>query len=136
MITDDLMRSGWLARSRTHLGNRAHFYAHPQYREALIRCFVDVLGCSGPTSLPARLRRDAILAFSFPDGGSISVDFTDDALDAEQARRGAWLELRSADANALQQRVLDAGLERVRYDATRAFYFAAPGGQVFSITQA
>lgn len=117
------------------LGNRAHVYVRSEYRAALVRCFVEVLGCAGPVSLPARGQSDAILAFSFRDGGSISVDFTDDALDEKEARRGAWLELRSADANALQQRVLDAGLERVRYDATRAFYFAAPGGQVFSITQ-
>ena len=118
------------------LGNRAHFYARPPYRESLVRCFVDVLGCAGPIALPARGQPDAILAFSFPDGGSISVDFTDDALDAEQARRGAWLELRSMDASALQQRVLEAGLERVHYEVTRAFYFAVPGGQVFSITPA
>jgi hypothetical protein len=68
--------------------------------------------------------------------GSISIDFIDDALDAEQARRGAWLELRSADASAIQRPVLDAGFECVHCDATRAFYFAAPAGQVFSITQA
>ena len=118
------------------LGNRAHFYVRPQYRAALVRCFVDVLGCAGPTSLPARGQADAILAFSFPDGGSISVDFTDDALDAEHAGRGAWLEIGSADPKALQQRVLEAGLERVVYEATHAFYFAAPGGQVFAIVQA
>src|SRR5213076_2787355 len=90
------------------LGNRAHFHARPQYRAALVRCFADVLGCAGPISLPARGNPDAILAFSFPDGGSISIDFIDDALDAEQARRSAWLELRSADASAMQRRVLDA----------------------------
>ena len=118
------------------LGNRAHFYARPQYRAALVRCFADVLGCAGPISLPARGNPEAILAFSFPDGGSISIDFIDDALDAEQARRGAWLELPSADASAMQRRVLDAGFERDHCDATRAFYFAAPGGQVFSITRA
>lgn len=118
------------------LANRVHFYARPAMRAALIRLFVDVLGCAGPIALPARGQPDAILAFSFPGGGSISVDFTDDALTDEQARHGAWLELRAADAQALQQKVLDAGFERVHYTATQAFYFAAPGGQVFAITQA
>lgn len=118
------------------LANRAHFYARPEYRDALTRCFVDVLGCAAPMRLPARGQPDAILAFNFPDGGSISVDFADDALDAGQARHGAWLELRAAEAKELQQRVIDAGLERVHYQVTNGFYFAAPGGQVFAIVQA
>jgi hypothetical protein len=121
---------------RTTLGNRAHFQARPAHRDALVQCFVDVLGCAGPMALPARGQPDAILAFHFPAGGSISVDLTDDALDAEQARRGAWLELRAPEPRALEQRVLDAGLERVHYEATGGFYFAAPGGQVFAIVQA
>jgi hypothetical protein len=48
-------------------------------------------------------------------------------------RHGAWLELRSPDADALQKAVLAAGLPQVHYAATNAFYFASPGGQVFSI---
>ena len=51
-------------------------------------------------------------------------------------RRRVSLELRSADPKALQQRVLDAGLGRVAYQAPRGFYFAAPGGQVCAIVQA
>lgn len=119
-----------------NLGNRAHCYARPIHRDALIRCFVDVLGCSGPMTLPAPGRPDAILAFGFPGGGSISIDLTDDALDPDQARRGAWLELRTPDATGLRQRVLAAGFEQVHYAATNGFYFAAPGGQVFGIVQA
>ena len=118
------------------LGNRAHFYARPVYRDALVRCLVEVLGCVGPKKFPARGQPDGILAFSFPDGGSVSVDFPEDALEPQQARHGAWLELRSPDPEALQQRVLDAGLERVLYEASGGFYFAAPGGQVFSIVRA
>lgn len=34
------------------------------------------------------------------------------------------------------KRILESGLERVHYEATGAFYFAAPGGQVFAILHA
>ena len=115
------------------LGNRVHFYARPMDREALVRCFVEILECSGPMPLPARGKPDAILAFGFPGGGSISIDFTDEALDPSHARLGAWLELRTTNATALQQRILEAGFEQIQYEATNGFYFAAPGGQVFGV---
>jgi hypothetical protein len=61
------------------------------------------------------------------------VEFTEDALDDKQARRGAWLELRTDDALGLQQKVLAAGLPRVVHPYTPFFYIQAPGGQVFRI---
>jgi hypothetical protein len=57
------------------------------------------------------------------------------ALDDQQARRGAWLELATDDPVILQHTVLEAGLARVEYNATKRFYFAAPGGQVFGIVR-
>ena len=77
-----------------------------------------------------------ILAFAFSGGGSVSVEFTPEAPDTVGARRGAWLELRSPEAMRLQAKVLAAGLDRIVYPATKAFYFAAPGGQVFSLVAA
>ena len=117
------------------LGNRAHFLARPEHREALTQCFSKVLGCSEPVVLPTKDPAGPILAFRFPGGGAVSVQFSDSALDEAVARRGAWLELRSADPAALEAAVLAAGLPQIRYAATTTFYFAAPGGQVFGIAR-
>jgi hypothetical protein len=115
------------------LSNRGHFSARPEYRDALIDCFTKVLGCAGPRRLPVPGSAEPILAFSFPGGGSISVEITADALDPMAMRKGAWLEIRAADPRPLREAVTAAGLERVAYPATGGFYFAAPGGQVFGV---
>ena len=118
------------------LGNRAHLFAHPGVKEKLVWCFGEVLGCGAPVSLRAPGLAEPILAFRFPGGGSLSIEFTPDALSEAQARRAAWLEIRCANPPALKQKILDAGLPQVTYPATNTFYFAAPGGQVFGIVSA
>jgi hypothetical protein len=118
------------------LGDRAHFLARPEFREPLVRCFSQVLGCGEPVVLPTHDPAGPILAFRFPGGGALSVQFTAGALDEASARRGAWLEIRSPDPAALEAAVVAAGLERIHYPATTTFYFAAPGGQVFGIARA
>jgi hypothetical protein len=115
--------------------NRSHFLARPQYRDALVRCFSETLGCGAPMTLPGRAGVGPIVAFRFPGGGAVSVEFTPDALDEAQARRGAWLELRPADPDALEAAVKAAGLPQLTYAATTTFYFAVPGGQVFGIAR-
>ncbi|WP_372784227.1 hypothetical protein [Phenylobacterium sp.] len=117
------------------LGDRAHFLAKPEYREALVACFSQVLGCGPATVLPTHDPAGPVLAFRFPGGGSVSVQFTDGALDEALARRGAWLELRCADPVALEAAVLKAGLPQIHYAATTTFYFAVPGGQVFGVAR-
>jgi hypothetical protein len=117
------------------LGDRAHFLARPEFRDALVGCLSKVLGCGEPAVLPAHDPAGPILAFRFPGGGSVSVQFTAGALDEASARRGAWLELRCPDPSALKAAVLAAGLPQIRYAATTTFYFAAPGGQVFGVVR-
>jgi hypothetical protein len=109
------------------------FVSQPQVKDRLTKFFGDVLGCGAPVAMTVPALTEPILAFRFPGGGSISFEFSADALDEQQMRRGAWLELRTDDVDALVNRVLDAGRERVRYVATSTFYFVAPGGQVFGI---
>lgn len=115
------------------LGNRAHFFAHPRHKDRLIWCFTTLLGAAGPMSLRVPALKEPILAFRFPGGGSVSIELTDDALDEQQARFGAWLEVRTPDPQVLQKKILAAGLQQVHYPATTTFYFAAPGGQVIGI---
>lgn len=72
------------------------------------------------------------MAFRFPNGASVSVEFTADALDEEHAARGAWLEVQTDDPTTLEGKVRAAGLPLVDY-VTGRFYFQAPGGQVWGI---
>ena len=81
----------------TALTHRAHFLAPPGVRRELIECFETVLGCGRPIALAAPGKSEPILAFRFPGGGSVSVEFTSEALAEASARRGAWLEVRPRD---------------------------------------
>src|SRR6266567_6249287 len=116
--------------------DRAHIFARPNVKEKLTWCFSTILGCGAPASLRAPGLPEPILAFKFPNGGSLSVEFTEDALDEEHVGRGAWLEVRSNDPEAIKKKILAAGLSQVHYPATNTFYFVAPGGQVLGIVSA
>jgi hypothetical protein len=106
------------------LKNRVHLFIHPKNREPLIDCFTRLLEGSiiaAPNSL----------AFQFTDGSAVSVDFTEevvDALDEQQARRGAWLELETDEPLTLKEKILTAGYRYFEYKGF--FYFQIPGGQV------
>jgi hypothetical protein len=76
-----------------------------------------------------------MLIVSFPGGGHLSVEFTDDAPDSEQPQLGAWLELRAGNPADLLQAALDAGLTQVSHPG-HPYYFMIPGGQVFTIAPA
>ena len=69
---------------------------------------------------------------SFPGGGHLSIEFTDNAPDTKQPRLSAWLELRADNPAALLQTALDAGLTQVSHPG-HPYYFMIPGGQVFTI---
>ena len=56
-----------------------------------------------------------VLVVSFPGGGHLSIEFTDEAPDDEQPRLGAWLELRADDPAAVFQAALGAGLTEVEH---------------------
>jgi hypothetical protein len=116
--------------------NRTHLFVKPAFKEKFVWYFSTLLGCGTAMSLKAPGLAEPILAWRFPGGGALSVEFTDAALDEEQAGRGAWLELWAAEPEALKKTILEAGLKQVRYPATNTFYFAAPGGQIFGIVAA
>ena len=109
------------------LSNRIHTFARPQVKQALTEFFTEVLEAE-VMPIPGT----SIVVFRFPDNSSYSVEFVEDALDEQQARRGAWLEVKTEDPDALKNKVLEAGLARVDY-ITGRFYFQAPGGQVWGI---
>ena len=115
------------------LSNRVHIFARPNVKDKLAEFFTDILDCELLVSADAPGLPAPVLAFAFSNGASLSVEFTEDALNEKQARRGAWLELRTDDSSALRKKILDAGLPRVEYLGNDYFYFQAPGGQVLRI---
>ena len=115
------------------LSNSIHLYARPEAKERFLEFFTNILGLEAVVSADAVGSPEPIYAFKFSNGASISVEFTEDALSDLQARRGAWLELRTDDALELQQKVQAFGLKRVIHPFTPFFYIQAPGGQVFRI---
>lgn len=118
------------------LSNTIHLYARPNTREPLLAFFTDVLGLEVHEVTKAYLHSpEPMYAVTFANGASLSVEFTEDALSAEQAERGAWLELSTDDASSLQRKALEAGLKRVVHPKTPFFYVQAPGGQVFGIVE-
>lgn len=113
------------------LGSNAHIFARPHRRKELVQCFEALLG--GPVrTVDWPGISQPMLIVSFPGGGHLSIEFTDDAPDGEQPQLGAWLELRADNPAALLQTALDAGLTQVRHPG-HPHYFMIPGGQVFTI---
>ena len=117
------------------LSNRVHIFARQQFRDDLIWCFSTVLGCGDPVSIRLPGVAEPVLGFRFPDGGALSIEFTEDAPAAQHPRGGAWLELKADDPSALRDKILSAGLPEVKHPG-HDFYFVAPGGQVFSVVAA
>ena len=89
------------------LRSGVHLFTHPKNKEPLIEFFTTLLGCRvAPSSLP-----QPILVFSFINSSTVSVEFTEDvvdALDEKQARRGAWLELETDEPATLKEKILAA----------------------------
>jgi hypothetical protein len=117
------------------LSNTIHFYARLDAKHRLLGFFTDVLGLQvRPVTLPyVKGSPEPMYAVEFSNGARMSVEFTADALSDQQAERGAWFELRTQDAEQLQQKALAFGLKRIVHTYTPFFYIQAPGGQVFRI---
>src|SRR5476651_2156126 len=98
-------------------GVRAHLFAHPDLKEKLTEFFTKILGCE-TTQRPGM----PILVIRFPNS-TVSVEFTEDALNEQQARRGTWLEVKPNDPAALKDKVLAEGLTRIVHHTSDRFYF-------------
>lgn len=114
------------------LGDKCHIFARPARRQEWRRLLEILAGSGAVTLVPHPAMVEPMLVARFQDGGSVSIEFVGDAEDSDQARRSTWLELRTPDPAALMERVLDAGFGEVRHPGHR-YYFAGPGGQVFTV---
>jgi predicted enzyme related to lactoylglutathione lyase len=115
------------------LSNTVHSYARPESKERLLEFYSVILGLTRTPASSWTGPPEDFYAFRFSNGRVLSGEFTEDALDDEHARRGIWLELRTDDAEALQQKALAFGVKRIVHPYTSFFYIQAPGGQVFRI---
>jgi hypothetical protein len=116
----------------TALGNNAHIFARPDRREGMRHLFDEVLGCGPVATVDHSGMAEPMLVVRFPAGGSLSIEFVDDADDADEPRLATWLELRADAPGDLMRAVLDAGIRQVNHPG-HPYYFMAPGGQVFTI---
>lgn len=121
------------------LGARVHIFVRPERRKAFATLFHDVLGCEV-------LERDfgmkwPILLVRFGDGSSFSVEVSELApeedagrdLDDAAAFRGAWVEFRTRDKAAVEEKLRRAAIRHFQHPGSPHTYFSAPGGQVFRI---
>ena len=97
----------------TALGSNAHIFARPRRRQDLR--FETALGCGPVATVEYSGITESMLVVRFPDGGSLSIEFTDQAPDDENPRLGARLELRDEDPAAVMRAALDAGLPEVKH---------------------
>ena len=116
----------------TALGSNAHIFAKPHRREDLRWCFETALECGPVATVEYPAIAEPMLIVRFPDGGSLSIEFTDQAPDDDHPRLGAWLELRVEDPTAVVRAAFEAGLPEVKHPG-HPYYVMAPGGQVFTI---
>jgi hypothetical protein len=116
------------------LVSRVHIFAKPAEKARMASCFSDVLGCGPPQALSVPGHEHPILAWEFPEGRSLSVEFTSDALDADGARHGAWLEFQAAEPETVKGKLREAGLSQIEYIGNE--YFVIPGGQVIRVASA
>jgi hypothetical protein len=112
------------------LGNNAHVFARLRHRDDWRR-FAEELGCEVATVEHPGIAQPLLVA-RFPEGGSLSVEFTDEAADDEEPRLGAWLELRVDDPEAVTRGLVEAGFRRIEHPGHQ-HYILAPGGQTFAI---
>lgn len=118
------------------LSDRVHIFVRPDAMERLIAFFTSIVGLDAPIHVELPGRPLPILVFTFPNGASLSVEFTNDAPDEASLNRGAWLELVADDSSELERRIIQSRLPRVDYAGSDGFYFQAPGGQVMRIASA
>lgn len=121
------------------LSPRVHFFVRPEYKQAFVSLFRDVLLCD-VAELNFGLSYP-ILFVSFPGGGSFSVEFSDRAyqppsgssITDARAFLGAWIEFRASDPKDVEQRLTKAGIPSFQHPGSKHTYFSAPGGQIFRV---
>lgn len=121
------------------LSARMHMFVRSTDRSAFIDLFRGILQCE-LREIPFAGLDEPVIFVSLPCGGSFSVETTPLApteanarIDDGTALRGAWLEFRSDQPGAAEDRLMKAGIPSFRHAGSPHVYFSAPGGQVFRV---
>lgn len=117
------------------LGSNVHLFARPERRESLRSLFEAVLKSGPVIAIDFPGMDEPMLLVRFPEGGSLSIEFTPGADDSDEARFAAWLELRAREPEVVIEALRNAGIREVKHPG-HPFYFVAPGGQVFTVVEA
>ena len=100
---------------------------HPRHRERLHAALIEVLGCR------SELENEGFTPYLFDDGFRLGVYFSEESLDDDSQRLGAWLELLVDDASETGRKLEALGVGRVEYGDVDHRYYQLPGGPVFRV---
>ena len=111
----------------TQSGKNQKWTIKPLYREEVRGLFLKGLGAT------MKSPSTAMDVFSFDDGSHVGVIFADEALDADQAKLGAWLEFIVDQPERVAGKLDALGVARVDYMDKSHSYHQAPGGPIFRL---
>jgi hypothetical protein len=111
------------------LGENSKLTVNPSERGKIRKFYRDTLGC------PATKESERIDIFKIGNTFYLGVMYDNSALTHEDALKSIWLELRTEDPEGLKRKILDFGIKELEYWDKEHFYFQAPGGQVFRLTE-
>lgn len=112
------------------IGNHIKMQLPERLRAGARAFYGEVLGCRALASPHA-----ALDLFEFEGGFVLGLFFgaEAEALPEPDQLKATWLELKTADPDALKRRLLAFGVTEVAWPDSSRFYFQAPGGQVFRL---
>lgn len=109
------------------IGNHSKIVSRKSDQARIRTFYTEVLGCE------LRKQTPEVDYIRFEQGFFLAVLYQDRALAEEEARASIWLELRTDDPAALNERILRFGVDRIEIPGAEHLYFQAPGGQVFRV---
>lgn len=110
------------------LTGRIRILVRPEERASLRGFVCDALG------LQPAVEEAPDLVWRFSSGASLIAEFSDDALPAELARRGACIEIVAGDRRGLEDRIRSLGAQVFTEGFPPTTYFEMPGGQVVRLS--
>jgi hypothetical protein len=108
-------------------GEHSKLVVAPSERGAVRAFYRDVL------DVPQTKESEKVDIFKLGPNFYLSVVYDDDAPTPEAQRKSIWLELQTADVNAMKAKILAGGGDKIDFWDKQHFYFQAPGGQVFRL---
>jgi hypothetical protein len=108
-------------------GENSKLIALPSERGSVRAFFRDVL------QVPQTRESERADNFQLGPHFYMSVVYDEDAPSPEAQRKSIWLELRTADVDAMKAKILAGGGRKIDFWDKEHFYFQAPGGQVFRL---